>query len=441
MATTTYAPIQTYTLGSNTSTITFTSIPQTYTDLVLVVNGFYSGTTYGFISFNGSSSDFSYTRLLGYSGGVLADRDSSSDGVSLGTNRGTWIAQINNYSNSSTFKTALVRENGAADGTGALSYLWRSTSAITSITLTARGGGNFASTTTATLYGIANAQIEAPKATGGTITYDNTYFYHTFGASGTFTPTASLTADVLVVAGGGGGGGDIGGGGGAGGYRFLSSQSLTAQGYTCTIGAGGSAGSGGTRGGNGVNSSFSGSSFTTITSSGGGAGGSAAGNSNSSGAAGGSGGGAAHAGSATFGTGNAGSYSPVEGFNGGGQSSPENSNFGGGGGGSASVGITNTTSQTIGSNGGNPTTFNNITFAGGGGGGARNSGVAGGLGGGTSIATNKGGGGNGGTFSTTGFAGATNTGGGGGGGGQASSGGGTGGTGGSGVVVVRYLKA
>jgi hypothetical protein len=71
---------------------------------------------------------------------------------------------------------------------------------------------------------------------------DGTYYYHMFPFTGTFTPTQSITADVLVIAGGGGGGGNWGGGGGAGGLLYFSSQSLTATGYTCTVGAGGTGG-------------------------------------------------------------------------------------------------------------------------------------------------------------------------------------------------------
>ena len=65
------------------------------------------------------------------------------------------------------------------------------------------------------------------KATGGNIYTDGTYWYHAFrSASGTFAPTQSLTADILVVAGGGGGGfastqTGRGGGGGAGGLLFF----------------------------------------------------------------------------------------------------------------------------------------------------------------------------------------------------------------------------
>jgi hypothetical protein len=117
------------------------------------------------------------------------------------------------------------------------------------------GGNNYAAGSTFSLYGIAS-QEAAAKATGGMVTSDANYYYHTFTASGTFTPKQSISADILVVAGGGSGGGGRAGGGGAGGLLVHTSQSLTATGYTCTVGAGASANSGNVNGNQGSNSQF-----------------------------------------------------------------------------------------------------------------------------------------------------------------------------------------
>jgi hypothetical protein len=154
----TYEPIATTTLSTATASVTFSSISGTYTDLVVVINGLYSGTTYGKFTFNSdtTASNYSYTRMLGYSGGVLSDRSGGTDGISLGSTRGTWIAHIQNYANSTTYKTVLARENAAGTGVGAYVYLWRNTAAITSVTFTGVSG-NFDSTTTFTLYGIKAA--------------------------------------------------------------------------------------------------------------------------------------------------------------------------------------------------------------------------------------------------------------------------------------------
>jgi hypothetical protein len=154
----TYTSIATISAGG-TTTATFTSIPSTYTDLVIAIGGAYSGTTYASFTFNGdgTSSNYSYTRLLGYSGGTLSDRSSGSDGFSLGSTRGTVIANVQNYSNSTTYKTMLVRENDGASAVGAYVYLWRNTAAITSIAITPKSSGTWTSGSVLTLYGIAAA--------------------------------------------------------------------------------------------------------------------------------------------------------------------------------------------------------------------------------------------------------------------------------------------
>lgn len=79
-------------------------------------------------------------------------------------------------------------------------------------------------------------------ATGGTITDDGTYYYHTFTSSGTFTPNFALDCDYLVLGGGGSGGDNVAGirypSGGAGGTARTGSTTIsTAQ--TVTVGAGG----------------------------------------------------------------------------------------------------------------------------------------------------------------------------------------------------------
>jgi len=84
---------------------------------------------------------------------------------------------------------------------------------------------------------LGGASAPQPKATGGTTVLSNGYWYHTFTSSGTFTPLQSLTVDLIVMAGGGAGGSAYAGGGGAGGFLDFTSQSVTATGYTVTVGA------------------------------------------------------------------------------------------------------------------------------------------------------------------------------------------------------------
>jgi hypothetical protein len=430
----TYSPIASVTLSSAQSSVTFSGIPQTYTDLVLVVNYTASSTNSVLgIQFN-SDTGSNYSRTFMWGNGSAGDTSRSTSATSIGS--GYWqtgtgnqvqsVTNVMNYSNSTTNKTVLTRWNqvlGTDNSSTSSVGLWRNTAAITSINLVP-SAGNFASGSTFNLYGVSTANINTGKAIGGDNVYsDGTYWYHIFRSSGTFTPLQALTADYLVVA-GGGAGGYQGGGGGAGGMRCTvtatggggsleSALALTAQAYTVTVGAGGASVNSGTvyPGSNSV--------FSTITSTGGGGGGSA----NTSGGNGGSGGGAPSTGtgSLTGGTGTA-----NQGYAGGSYSNASPYPSGGGGGAGAVGG--NGSSSTAGSGGAGVATSitgSSVTYAGGGGGGIYGSGTAGT--GGSSI------GGNGTQGSNTPTAGAANTGSGGGGGGAVA-----GGQGGSGIVIVRY---
>ena len=283
----TYTPIASQTLGSAAATVTFSSIPQGYTDLVVVINGATTADTSAFIRFNSDSSSlYSYTEMNGNGSSATSSRASSSTSSFFGNPRTSYQFQanlsINNYSNSTTFKNYLSRSGNASNWTFAVTGLYRSTSAITSVSFIA-DGTTWTSGSTFSIYGI-QVGASTQKAQGGNIvTSDGTYVYHTFTSSGTFIPSQALTVDYLVVAGGGGGGGTGAGnrgagGGGAGGLRStvtatggggsLESQlSLTAKSYPVIVGSGGTGGTAniGTKGGDSV--------FATITSAGGGYGG------------------------------------------------------------------------------------------------------------------------------------------------------------------------
>ena len=158
--TATYKPISTQTLGTAVATVTLSSIPSTYTDLILVVG--YGNNTVGgqnlYMQFNGDTgSNYSNTRLVAGGGGVGSYRDSNSTVINVGAIYGTadpmtHISQINNYANTTTYKTVLCRHN-TTNNVAAHVGLWRSTAAITSITFSA-SGGNFGVGSTFTLYGI-----------------------------------------------------------------------------------------------------------------------------------------------------------------------------------------------------------------------------------------------------------------------------------------------
>ncbi len=437
----TYTPIASVTLSSAQSSVTFSGIPQTYTDLVVVGSIKTGANTYQpILRFNGDSgSNYSSTVIAGSGSAASSNRHTNQNGIyaNPGPGIGTagdfwpWIVQVQNYTNTNINKTVLHRFNNAQSYVVAGVGLWRNTAAITSITLVAEAGSNdFQSGSTFNLYGVANASItNVAKATGGdSVTTDGTYWYHTFRTSGTFTPTQALTADCLVVAGGGGG---ASGGGGAGGLLAYTSQSLTAQNYTVTVGAGGGGSANGantTAGTSGSNSQFG---SLTASVGGGGAGGALTNNAATGGSG---GGGGAHDGAQTTGANGTSGQGNAGGGNGNFRGNPNIPAGGGGGAGGAGGSATSNTARGVG--GAGSTSYSSWAtatgtgvssgYAGGGGGGAY---VAGGTGG---TATHGGGTGNSG--STNGVAGTANTGGGGGGSGQS----GAAGAGGSGIVIVRY---
>ena len=159
-------------------------------------------------------------------------------------------------------------------------------------------------------------------ATGGTKTTHGIYTVHSFtSGTTTWTPDIAGNVDILVVAGGGGAGGRFhAGGGGAGGVRQISLHPVTAIAYTITVGGGGSAYSNSSnnyQSSNASNSKIDWASGTDIEATRGGAGrGTVTTLSPTPPQSGGSGSGGG-SGSLTGASGNAGGYSPVEGYGGG----------------------------------------------------------------------------------------------------------------------------
>lgn len=156
----TYEPIATQTVGSGVTSVTFSSIASSYTDLVIIVNASLTapdsnldyrfngdtGSNYSYTSISGSGSSASSTAAANTTKGRL-----DNFGY-LDTTISTHIMQIMNYSNTTTNKTTISRGNNTSNGTSAAVNLWRSTAAVTSVTLIS--GVTFVSGSTFTLYGI-----------------------------------------------------------------------------------------------------------------------------------------------------------------------------------------------------------------------------------------------------------------------------------------------
>ena len=157
----TYEPIATTTLGSTATTVSFTSIPGTYTDLVLVTSIKAATTnTNQWMRFNSDSgTNYSSTNLYGTGSSALSTIQSSQDkinsvlsGFLTTTENSPGIYNIMNYSNTTTFKAMISRFNNTGVVAQAEISLYRSTSAITSIVF-AISAGTF-SAGTVLVYGV-----------------------------------------------------------------------------------------------------------------------------------------------------------------------------------------------------------------------------------------------------------------------------------------------
>ena len=160
----TYTPIATQTLSTATATVTFSSIPATYTDLVIVCSLGAASAGQDFkLQFNGdTATNYSTTIFRGSS-----TRSSNASFIYLDYTGATqnvvqsqYNININNYSNTTTYKTVLTRFSDATNNAEANVGLWRSTAAINSIAL-AMTSGNLIVGSTFTLYGILKAQTMA----------------------------------------------------------------------------------------------------------------------------------------------------------------------------------------------------------------------------------------------------------------------------------------
>ena len=162
MPTKTYKPIATVS-PSGTTTVDFTNIPSTYTDLALVMGGSMAAAANMLVRVgNGSldtGSNYSVTQMSGSGTSATSSRLSSqteikiTEGLFFNTNEQCNILiSFQNYANTTTNKTILSRSNSSEIGVNASVGLWRSTSAINTIRL--YGSQNFNSGSVVTLYGI-----------------------------------------------------------------------------------------------------------------------------------------------------------------------------------------------------------------------------------------------------------------------------------------------
>ena len=157
----TYEPISTQTLGSAAASVTFSSIPGTYTDLVLITAGKFSANESSYKIQVNSDTGTNYSNTFLYGDGTSAASGRFTNGTFFlsarsSTDEGNGITQFQNYSNTTTYKTVLSRGNSTAI-TIAIVGLWRNTAAISSMVITSETAANLSAGSTFTLYGIKSA--------------------------------------------------------------------------------------------------------------------------------------------------------------------------------------------------------------------------------------------------------------------------------------------
>jgi hypothetical protein len=161
--TATYEKIATNTLGSEARTVTFSSVSANYTDLVLILNlkAVSGSSVYPKIAFNSdTAANYSITFITGNGSTATSGRVANSVGYITGYTvesstefNFNGIYSIQNYSNTTTFKTTIGRCNNAAGHTEAIVNLWRNTAAINAVSII-NDSVDFAIGSTFTLYGI-----------------------------------------------------------------------------------------------------------------------------------------------------------------------------------------------------------------------------------------------------------------------------------------------
>ena len=157
-----YESIQTVTVGAGgSSSIEFTSIPNTYKHLQVRMLAKFSGGDWTEIKLNGDTgSNYSYHYLRGNGASASAGGggfNASGLGLLFGTEWGGAIIDVLDYTN--TNKLTTVRNLGGFDANGSgdivlSSNLWNNTAAVTSLKLQKSSSGTFAQYSQFALYGI-----------------------------------------------------------------------------------------------------------------------------------------------------------------------------------------------------------------------------------------------------------------------------------------------
>jgi hypothetical protein len=163
MPTATYTPLANVTLAGTASSVTFSSIPATYRDLVVVFLGAGSTNLEGRIRLNSDTgSNYNYVRMS-TSGSAATSVSAASQtsgfvsAIAKATTTGALQMNINimDYSATDKHTTIISRADQSANGAEAFANRWANTAAVTSVQILT-STGNWAIGTTVNLYGIAS---------------------------------------------------------------------------------------------------------------------------------------------------------------------------------------------------------------------------------------------------------------------------------------------
>ena len=160
MATPTYVPLGTLVLPSTATSVTFSSIPATYRDLIILIGG---GITAGlpargveyFYNSDFTLSNYASVDMYGWSSGT-GSGSGARQGFGMAGSANSVALQIMDYAQTNKHKTSLVRFDANGGETGAAAGRWANTSAITSITIQdSILGFTFTAGSTFSMYGVA----------------------------------------------------------------------------------------------------------------------------------------------------------------------------------------------------------------------------------------------------------------------------------------------
>jgi hypothetical protein len=161
MPTPTYTALATRTLTGTAASVTFSSIPATYRDLVVVYRGTSANTGIGSFTmrFNSdAATNYSYMLMDANAAGVTSPTNSFTSavaGLTISSSQNISIAHIMDYSATDKHKTVIARGNAMGDSfVRVVASRWANTAAITSILCRTDQGSNFNSGATFSLYGI-----------------------------------------------------------------------------------------------------------------------------------------------------------------------------------------------------------------------------------------------------------------------------------------------